>query len=65
MRVRIFSIAEDGTETPLGTFSDIDVLADALDADLLAAALRALVVEGEVLASLDGRTVLLRRVHES
>jgi hypothetical protein len=64
MRIRIYDIGADGRETPLGTFSDTDVLAAALDSEFFGAALKVLTEEGEALASLDGKTVLLRRMHE-
>jgi hypothetical protein len=57
-RIRIYTVAPDGTEVPLGTFIGTELL------EIFGAALKVLAEEGEALASLDGHTVLLRRVFE-
>ena len=64
MKIRIYDVAEDGSESLLGTFIGSELL-EIGDSDFFGAALKVLTEEGEALAYLDGRSVLLRRVFES
>jgi hypothetical protein len=61
MRIRIYDIADDGSETLIGTFIGSELL-EIGDSNFFSAALRVLAEEGEALTWLDDRTVLLRRV---
>jgi hypothetical protein len=61
MRIRIYDIGDDGSEIPLGVFSDAEIL-EIDDSAFFSAALKVLTEEGEALASLDGRSILLRWV---
>jgi hypothetical protein len=63
MMIRMFEVAEDGTETCLGEFFGTELL-EIGDSNFFSAALRVLAEEGEALIWLDDRTVLLRRVLE-